>query len=214
MRSRGSRTRISGPMSGPIADVVLVVPAGEARDRRPIEDQLAAAGLRVRRTSDLPAAVRALPRTPAEVLVLVSAAGSAGDAIAELKRSGYSGAVVVIDMHPNASAESALERDLGRLVLDLRRGVVRCEGVEISLTRREVDLLDYLARNAGHPVTRAELAAHVWHGVPGRAGTNVVDVYVSYLRRKLGAVGEQSLIRSVRGVGYELCYDDARRRRD
>jgi len=55
----------------------------------------------------------------------------------------------------------------------------------------------------GRPVTRSELATHIWH-TPRDRDTNVVDVYVSYLRRKLGSVGRQSLIRSVRGVGYEL----------
>jgi DNA-binding response OmpR family regulator len=96
-----------------------------------------------------------------------------------------------------------LGREVAGLALDLRHGVLRAGDVEVSLTRREADLLDYLARNAGRPVPRAELATQIWH-TRGNSGTNVVDVYVSYLRRKLGAVGRQSLIRSVRGVGYEL----------
>jgi two-component system response regulator PrrA len=96
-----------------------------------------------------------------------------------------------------------LGRDVAGLALDLRHGVLRADGVEVTLTRREADLLDYLARNAGRPVPRAELATQIWH-TRGDSGTNVVDVYVSYLRRKLGTVGRQSLIRSVRGVGYEL----------
>jgi two-component system response regulator ArlR len=104
-----------------------------------------------------------------------------------------------------STAVTAFEREIDGLVLDLRRGVIRCSGVEVALTRRESDLLEYLTRNAGHPVTREELAAHIWHAAaPGNGGTNIVDVYVSYLRRKLGTVGRQSLIRSVRGVGYEL----------
>jgi DNA-binding response OmpR family regulator len=98
---------------------------------------------------------------------------------------------------------AALGREVGGLALDLRHGVLRADGVEVALTRREADLLDYLARNAGRPVPRAELATQIWH-TRGDSGTNVVDVYVSYLRRKLGTVGRQSLIRSVRGVGYEL----------
>jgi DNA-binding response OmpR family regulator len=104
-----------------------------------------------------------------------------------------------------SSGATAFEREIDGLVLDLRRGVIRCSGVEVTLTRRESDLLEYLTRNAGHPVTREELAAHIWHTTaPGNGGTNIVDVYVSYLRRKLGTLGRQSLIRSVRGVGYEL----------
>lgn len=100
-------------------------------------------------------------------------------------------------------ASPPLGRDVAGLALDLRHGVLRAGDVEVSLTRREADLLDYLARNAGRPVPRAELATQIWH-TRGNSGTNVVDVYVSYLRRKLGAVGRQSLIRSVRGIGYEL----------
>jgi len=100
-------------------------------------------------------------------------------------------------------ASATLGRGVGGLALDLRHGVLRANGVEVALTRREADLLDYLARNAGRPVPRAELATQIWH-TRGDSGTNVVDVYVSYLRRKLGTIGRQSLLRSVRGVGYEL----------
>jgi DNA-binding response OmpR family regulator len=112
-----------------------------------------------------------------------------------------------------SSGVAAFEREIDGLVLDLRRGVIRCSGVEVALTRRESDLLEYLTRNAGHPVTREELAAHIWHAAaPSNGGTNIVDVYVSYLRRKLGTLGRQSLIRSVRGVGYELVETDNRER--
>jgi DNA-binding response OmpR family regulator len=98
-----------------------------------------------------------------------------------------------------------LEHQVDGLVLDLRRGVVRCGDAAVALTRREADLMEYLTRHAGHPVSREELATHIWHtSTPGNGGTNIVDVYVSYLRRKLGTLGRQSIIRSVRGVGYEL----------
>lgn len=103
------------------------------------------------------------------------------------------------------SGPTVLEREIDGLVLDLRRSVVRSGDTEVALTRREADLMEYLARHAGHAVSRAELATQVWHSAtPGNGGTNIVDVYVSYLRRKLSALGRQSLIRSVRGVGYEL----------
>jgi DNA-binding response OmpR family regulator len=104
-----------------------------------------------------------------------------------------------------AAGATGLEREVEGLVLDLRHGVIRGDGAVVALTRREADLLDYLARNAGHPVTREELATQIWHTAPAsNGGTNIVDVYISYLRRKLAALGRQSLIRSVRGVGYEL----------
>jgi two-component system OmpR family response regulator len=104
-----------------------------------------------------------------------------------------------------AAGTPVLERDIDGVVLDLRHSVIRSNGIEVALTRREADLLDYLTRNAGHPVTREELAERIWHtAAPSDGGTNIVDVYISYLRRKLGILGRQSLIRSVRGVGYEL----------
>jgi DNA-binding response OmpR family regulator len=104
-----------------------------------------------------------------------------------------------------AADAAVLEHQIDGLVLDLRRGVVRCGDAAVALTRREADLMEYLTRHAGHPVSREELATHIWHtSTPGNGGTNIVDVYVSYLRRKLGTLGRQSIIRSVRGVGYEL----------
>lgn len=103
------------------------------------------------------------------------------------------------------SGPTVLEREVDGLVLDLRRGVVRSGDAEVALTRREADLMEYLTRHAGHAVSRAELATQIWHTTtPSNGGTNIVDVYVSYLRRKLGALGRPSIIRSVRGVGYEL----------
>jgi two-component system response regulator PrrA len=106
-----------------------------------------------------------------------------------------------------AFPDTVPDRQLDGLELDLRHGIVRGHGAEVGLTRRETDLFEYLARNAGLPVSRAQLAAHVWNVVATDANTNIVDVYVSYLRRKLAAVGRPSLIRSVRGVGYQLGAD-------
>jgi DNA-binding response OmpR family regulator len=103
-----------------------------------------------------------------------------------------------------AAGATVVEREIDGLVLDLRRGIVRSGDVEVALTRREADLLEYLTRHVGHPVSRDELAAQIWHDASRDGGTNIVDVYVSYLRRKLGTLGRQSLIRSVRGVGYEV----------
>jgi two-component system, OmpR family, response regulator len=77
------------------------------------------------------------------------------------------------------------------------RRVLR-EGREIEITAREFELLSYLTRHAGRVVSKAELYEHVWESHdPGR-GLNVVEVYVGYLRRKLG----REAIETVRGVGY------------
>jgi two-component system OmpR family response regulator len=77
------------------------------------------------------------------------------------------------------------------------RRVLR-EGREIEITAREFALLSYLTRHAGRVVSKAELYEHVWESHdPGR-GLNVVEVYVGYLRRKLG----RDVIETVRGAGY------------
>jgi two-component system copper resistance phosphate regulon response regulator CusR len=73
----------------------------------------------------------------------------------------------------------------------------------MSLTAKEYALLEYLTRRSGDVVSRADIAEHVWdeHYDPF---SNVVDVYIQRLRRKLEAVGEPSLIRTRRGEGYQL----------
>jgi two-component system OmpR family response regulator len=73
----------------------------------------------------------------------------------------------------------------------------------IDLQPREFRLLEYLLRHAGQVVTRTMLLEGVWdyHFDPG---TNVIDVHISRLRRKVDAVGDQPLIHTVRGAGYRL----------
>jgi len=73
-------------------------------------------------------------------------------------------------------------------------------GRDLELTRREAQLLELLLRNARAVVTREHALDEIW-GAGGDAGTNVVDRYVAYLRRKLG---EPALIHTVRGVGFRL----------
>ncbi len=76
-------------------------------------------------------------------------------------------------------------------------------GVEVSLTSREYALLEYLARHAGEVVGRADIAEHVWDQHYD-AFSNVVDVYIQRLRRKLDEPGMPSAIRTRRGQGYQL----------
>jgi len=71
------------------------------------------------------------------------------------------------------------------------------------LTAKEFGLLEYLLRNAGHRVTRAMIVEHVWN-LSFDTGTNIVDVYINYLRKKIDAGFTPRLIHTVRGVGYEL----------
>jgi two-component system, OmpR family, response regulator MprA len=86
------------------------------------------------------------------------------------------------------------------VVLDVPSRAVRRGGRELHLSARETDLLELLLRNARNVVTREVALDRIWGG-PASASLNVVDRYVSYLRRKLG---EPPLIETVRGVGFVL----------
>jgi two-component system response regulator PrrA len=77
------------------------------------------------------------------------------------------------------------------------------DGRELELTKREFELLSTLARNAGVVLSRERLLELVW-GYDFAAETNVVDVFVGYLRRKLEADGHPRLLQTVRGVGFVL----------
>lgn len=81
---------------------------------------------------------------------------------------------------------------------DVRRG-----NREITLTQKEYALLEYLARHAGRPVTREQISQQVWKQ-DFDPTTNIVDVYINYLRKKVDLDGEASLVQTVRGVGYML----------
>lgn len=102
-----------------------------------------------------------------------------------------------------ASAQAETRIVVGDLELDLLARVVRRAGRAIELKPREYRLLEYLARNAGRVVTRTMLLEQVWdyHFDPG---TNVIDVHVSRLRRKLEEGFDQPILHTVRGAGYRL----------
>lgn len=89
------------------------------------------------------------------------------------------------------------------LKLDRLERVVERAGRRIDLTHKEFALLEYLMKNAGRRITRSMLAEHVWN-LSFDAGSNVVDVYVAYLRRKVDEGFQPRLIHTVRGVGYTL----------
>ena len=91
----------------------------------------------------------------------------------------------------------------GDLTVDPARRIAVRGDRAIELTRREFDLLEILARNAGIVLSRAQLLERVW-GYDFEVDSNVVDVFVGYLRRKLEADGEPRLLQTVRGVGFVL----------
>lgn len=91
----------------------------------------------------------------------------------------------------------------GDLALDpLKREVTR-NGQRIDLSPREFALLEFLMRNAGRTVSRSRIAEAVWN-YQFDTETNVVDVYINYLRKKLAVKDQPTLIQTVRGVGYRL----------
>jgi two-component system, OmpR family, response regulator len=93
---------------------------------------------------------------------------------------------------------------VGDLTLDTKTRVAkRGEHVEADLPSREFALLEYLMRHPGQVLTRQQLLDSVW-GIDFDAGSNVVDVYISYLRRKLDPPGMPSAIETVRGAGYRV----------
>ena len=91
----------------------------------------------------------------------------------------------------------------GNLVLDpLARRVTQGDRV-VDLSPREFTLLEFLMRNVGRTVSRSRIADAVWN-YKFDPETNVVDVYVNYLRKKLSFAGQSAPIRTVRGIGYRL----------
>lgn len=92
---------------------------------------------------------------------------------------------------------------VGGVGLDRLARRLSFEGAQAELTQRECKLMEYLMGNVGRVVDRDELAGNVWDD-PQAGLTNVIDVYVNYLRKKLERIKAPPMIRTVRGVGYEL----------
>ncbi|PYM96362.1 MAG: DNA-binding response regulator [Candidatus Rokuibacteriota bacterium] len=93
------------------------------------------------------------------------------------------------------------------LTLDPATREVSRAGRRITLTAREYALLEYFLRSRGRVLTRPVLAEHVW-GLDFDPESNIIDVYVGYLRRKIDTAGERRLLQTVRGAGYALRADD------
>lgn len=103
----------------------------------------------------------------------------------------------------SVQAQAETELQVGDLVLDLARHEARRGDHAIELTAKEFQLLEYLMRNAGHVLTRTQILDHVW-GYNFDSFSNVVDIYVHYLRNKIDRGFPEPMIRTVRGVGYSL----------
>jgi DNA-binding response OmpR family regulator len=101
------------------------------------------------------------------------------------------------------SAQTETLLRAGDLSLDcIHRRVVQADK-EIDLTAREFELLEYLMKHRGEVVTREMIARDVWREPPGTM-TNVIDVYINYVRKKLERAGNPRLIHTIRGIGYRF----------
>ena len=149
-------------------------------------------------------------------VVVISSLSSVDDRIHGLKAGGDDylvkpfamGELVarVEALHRRAVDDSATRLSVGDLEMDLIARSVRRGAREIQLQPREFGLLEYLMRHAGKVVTRAMLLEDVWN-YRAPVQTNVVDVHVGNLRRKIDADDEPRLIVSVRGLGFKLVDD-------
>ncbi len=93
--------------------------------------------------------------------------------------------------------------DVGALRVDLAARNVTYEGKPIALGATEFRLLEFLARNAGMALSRAQIVERIWdYDFDG--SSNIVDVYISQLRRKLGKLGAKGIIETVWGIGYRV----------
>lgn len=91
----------------------------------------------------------------------------------------------------------------GSLVVDMNNRQAIRDGKVIDLTVREYAILEYLARNRNVVVTREQIRVNIWN-IDDDVNSNVIDVYICYLRRKIDDNYEEKLIHTIRGVGYKL----------
>lgn len=98
---------------------------------------------------------------------------------------------------------------VGDLVVDCQARTVSRAGRPVALTGKEFDILEYLIRNSGTVLSREKIGRHIWN-YDYEGGSNVVDVYIRYLRRKLDDGTGEKLLHTVRGAGYVLKSGDGR----
>ncbi|HEU4630907.1 MAG TPA: response regulator transcription factor [Gemmatimonadaceae bacterium] len=115
--------------------------------------------------------------------------------------------VEVLSRRPRAMAPPVLR--VGDLELDQATREVRRGGVPVELTPKEYAVLEYLMRHAGRVMSRTLITEYVW-GYHFDPGTNIVDVVINHLRKKLDNDPDQRLINTVRGVGYVIRADNGR----
>jgi DNA-binding response OmpR family regulator len=146
-------------------------------------------------------------------VIILSARGEVEDRVAglDLGATDYMGKPFSFDelaARVRAHLRRPGQRDATQLqgagiVLDLLTRTVTRDGTSVELSPREFGLLAYFLRHPNHVLSREQILSAVW-GYDYDPGTNVVEVYVGYLRRKLARTGEPPPIETVRSVGYKL----------
>jgi len=113
---------------------------------------------------------------------------------------------VGLKKHRAAAAAAPAVLSAGKLVLDPAKYAVTWDSKPIALTKKEFDLLKYLMEHKGQAVTRDALLSDVW-GYDYAGDTNVVDVYIRYLRHKIDEPFGVKTIHTIRAVGYMFSYE-------
>lgn len=157
--------------------------------------------------------LHALRKADTEVpVIVISALGETDDKVTLLDEGAddylvkpFAFAELAARVRANARHGQRSSRVLtaGDLSLDTKSRIARCGTVATDLPAREFALLEYMMRHAGQVLTRQQLLDAIW-GFNFDTGSNVVDVYVGYLRRKLDIQGRDSCIETVRGAGYRV----------
>lgn len=95
--------------------------------------------------------------------------------------------------------------ELGDFTLHLTQRVAKCGDQEIELSRKEFDLLSYMALHKNRPLTRLQLSEHIWGNfADDDYDSNFIDVHIKNLRKKMGNYGETDWLQTIRGVGYKI----------
>ncbi|MEV1249760.1 response regulator transcription factor [Nonomuraea sp. NPDC050022] len=155
----------------------------------------------VRGISDVPVIVATARDDEAEIVRLLEA--GADDYLVKPFSGDHLGARLDAVLRRARSAPPPQVLRVGGLVVDVNRRTAALDAGPLTLTRREFDLLAYLATRADRVVTRKELLTEVWHQAYGDDQT--IDVHLSWLRRKLGeSASNPRYLHTVRGVGFML----------
>ena len=173
-----------------------------------------------RATLDVVAALRDLRQRDELAAIVVVSAGTALEERLQLLEAGADDCLaeplsekelaVRLRVLLRRTARMQHKLHLGDLELDLIGRRATRQGKPIPLTMREFAVLECLLRHAGQPVSRSRILEEVWNSEARTAATNIVDVYINYLRAKVDRDFEPKLIHTVYGLGYVLALEQKR----